>query len=226
MKGALDKLCKKLGYTFKDFTYLDMALTHRSRSSANNERLEFLGDSLLNFCIAQKLFQTYPDLDEGGLSRLRANLVNGDVLAEIAQEFRVSDYLRLGAGEIKSGGVLRKSILANVVEAIIGAIYLDSDVNICQQKILTWYAARLKAITVKGVTKDPKTQLQEFAQAKKMPLPKYVLVATEGKDHNQRFRIECQVPGWTFSAIGEGTSRRRAEQDAAEKFLLLAKNGK
>lgn len=221
MKVSLDKLCEKLEYKFHDITFLERALTHRSRGLMNNERLEFLGDSVLNFCITEKLFSEYPKLSEGGLSRLRSNLVNGDVLATMAKELTINQYLRLGAGEMKSGGLHRKSILANVFEAVVGAIFLDGGIAASQSCILAWYASRFTNISTRGVTKDPKTQLQEYLQAKKQSLPKYSVLAIEGREHNQIFKVECRVSGLTQTAIGEGTSRRRAEQNAAEKYLSL-----
>ncbi len=222
MKVSLEKLCEKLNYTFRDISFLEMALTHRSRGLINNERLEFLGDSVLNFCISQKLFLEHPKLSEGGLSRLRANLVNGDVLASLAKELGVNQYLRLGAGEMRSGGLHRKSILANVLEAVIGAVFLDGGIESCKPCILAWFSSRIEDISAKGVIKDPKTRLQEYVQAKKLSLPKYGTLKIEGREHNQIFKVECRVSGLPLTVIGEGTSRRRAEQDAAEKFLALS----
>jgi ribonuclease-3 len=221
MKPALEKLGEQLGYTFQDISLLETALTHRSYGNVNNERLEFLGDALLNFYTAEKLFREYPGLTEGGLSRMRANLVNGDALAELARELRINDYLRLGAGEQKSGGVQRNSILSNAMEAIIGAIYLDGGAEACQQRILSWLSSQIAAIITSGVQKDPKTQLQEFLQAKHLALPQYQVLSVDGREHNQVFKIECRVKGIPKNAIGKGTSRRRAEQDAAQKFLAL-----
>jgi ribonuclease-3 len=226
MKVSLDKLCEKLGYKFQDITFLEMALTHRSRALINNERLEFLGDSVLNFCITGKLFSEHPKLTEGGLSRLRANLVNGEVLAAMAKELTINQYLRLGAGEMKSGGLHRKSILANVFEAVVGAIYLDGEISAAQPCILRWFTTRLENITARGVTKDPKTQLQEYLQSQKFSLPKYAVLKIEGREHNQVFKVECRVSGMTQTAIGEGSSRRRAEQHAAEQFLLISNSAK
>ncbi|HVV67879.1 MAG TPA: ribonuclease III [Gammaproteobacteria bacterium] len=221
MKSPLEKLNEQLGYTFRDISLLETALTHRSYGHINNERLEFLGDALLNFYIAEKLFQGYPDLTEGGLSRMRANLVNGDALAELARKLKINDYLRLGAGEQKSGGVQRSSILSNAMEAIIGAIYLDGGAAACQQCILNWLSNQIAAITTQGVQKDPKTQLQEFLQAKHLALPQYHVLSVDGREHNQVFKIECRVKGIPKNTIGKGSSRRRAEQDAAQKFLAL-----
>ncbi len=221
MRKSLDDLSEKLGYRFKDKSLLEIALTHRSRAALNNERFEFLGDAILNFFIADHLFQQYPQLTEGGLSRSRANLVNGDMLAELAKELGISDYLRLGVGELKSGGVERKSILANVMEAIIGAIYLDGGGQVCQECILTWFISRLEMLDSQGVKKDPKTRLQEYLQARKMSLPQYIVLAVKGSEHDQKFCIECRISGITEIAQGYGTSRRRAEQDAADNFLKL-----
>ncbi len=220
MKTSLDKLGETLGYKFHDISLLETALTHRSCGHNNNERLEFLGDALLNFYVADNLFQQYPDMTEGGLSRMRANLVNGDALAVLAKEFMISNYLRLGAGELKSGGIQRKSILSNAMEAIIGAIYLDGGNDVCRQRILSWLSDKIDAITTDGVQKDPKTLLQEYLQARKMALPHYQVLAVDGKEHSQVFKVDCRVPGVPHVAIGLGSSRRRAEQDAAQKFLI------
>jgi ribonuclease-3 len=222
--SPLDVLSERLGYSFQDITLLEMALTHRSLGVINNERLEFLGDAVLNFCIGEKLFHEYPNLTEGGLSRLRSNLVNGETLAKIAQELRIYDYLRLGVGEMKSGGVQRKSILANTMEAIIGAIYLDSGIGICQQRVLSWFTEQFVLLMSEGVRKDPKTQLQEHLQANKMPLPHYTLLTVDGREHSQVFKVQCRVAGLRQVAIGVGSSRRRAEQDAAQRFLDLLRS--
>ncbi len=219
MPTSLQPLCDKLGYEFRDLSLLQMALTHRSFGRMNNERLEFLGDSLLNFCIAEKLYQDHPHLSEGGLSRLRANLVNGEVLAVLAKELTISDYLRLGPGEMKSGGLQRKSILSNTMEAIIGAVFLDGGIEVCRQRILHWFIGQLQLSTAQGVKKDPKTSLQEYLQAKKYALPQYKLLSVEGREQNQNFKIECRVPGLSEIVIGQGSNRRRAEQNAAEQFL-------
>lgn len=221
MQATLRQLGDKLGYEFRDLSLLQMALTHRSFGRVNNERLEFLGDSLLNFCIAEKLYRDHPHLSEGGLSRLRANLVNGEVLAVLAKKLTIGDYLRLGPGEVKSGGLQRKSILANTMEAIIGAVFLDGGIDICRQRILHWFIEQLQLTSVQGVKKDPKTSLQEFLQAKKYPLPQYTVLSVEGREQNQVFKIECRVPGLVESVIGQGSNRRYAEQDAAERFLSL-----
>ncbi len=215
----LSPLCIRLGHHFNDLTLLEMALTHRSMGAMNNERLEFLGDSLLNLIIAEKLYREYPNLTEGELSRLRANLVKGETLAILGKELLINEYLRLGIGEIRSGGAERKSILANTIEAIIGAIYLDSNLEACRERVLTWFADRLDAISFTGVQKDPKTQLQEYLQSKKLALPEYIILSIKGEAHSQIFHVECRVRGLKQVSVGFGTSRRRAEQDAAQKFL-------
>lgn len=217
----LDKLAQKLGYTFKNNSLLEAALSHRSAGNQNYERLEFLGDSILNFVIAAELFRRYPKAKEGELSRLRASLVNGETLAELAHEFNLGEYLRLGAGELKSGGSHRASILADALEAIVGAIYLDSDLVTCQQQILTWFASRLENLSARVVPKDPKTRLQEYLQAHKLPLPEYEILSIEGEAHAQTFHVKCQVAGLSQTAEGTGISRRKAEQESAKQMLEL-----
>ena len=221
MDANLSTLCQKLGYEFTTPDLMISALTHRSVKAENNERLEFLGDSIVNFVIAEALFTKFPSEREGKLSRLRANLVNGDTLAEIAQEFDLGPCLRLGPGEIKSGGRERTSILADAVEAIIAAIYLDGGMEPCKTCVLNWYEERLANIHKAKTIKDPKTRLQELLQSKKLPLPSYDIAKVEGNAHNQTFNIECRVEGLSHIAKGQGTSRRRAEQQAARDFLTF-----
>lgn len=218
---TLTPLYKKLGYTFKDPELLTTALTHRSLGERNNERLEFLGDALLNFCIAEKLFHEHAQLQEGQLSRLRANLVNGDILSTLAQQLDISQHLHLGAGELKSGGAQRRSTLANAMEAIIGAIYLDGGMEVCQERINTWFFSAEIVAASRGTKKDPKTQLQEYTQAHRISLPRYAILTQTGKDHNQIFKVQCTVAEINMSAAGKGPSRRRAEQAAAEALLKL-----
>jgi ribonuclease III len=219
---ALDTLCKKLGYTFNKNSLLVDALSHRSfRGNKNNERLEFLGDAILSLVIAAALFRRCPESREGELSRLRASLVRGETLATLAQEFQLGEYLRLGAGEIKSGGSHRTSILADAMEAVVGAIYLDGGMAACEQCILNWYANRLNNFSELPDLKDSKTRLQEYLQAKQYPLPSYEILSIEGEQHAQTFRVKCSVEGLKQEAIGTGTSRRRAEQDAAQKIMEL-----
>lgn len=217
----LSALCRKLNYSFNNQKLLEEALTHRSVNSVNNERLEFLGDSLLNFIIAGELFLRHSSATEGELSRQRANLVKGETLADLAQEFNLGEYLRLGIGELKSGGFNRKSILANALEAIIGAIYLDSNIEQCQECVVSWYATRLERYSSIGSLKDAKTRLQEYLQAQKLSLPEYEILETEGDAHEQIFHVKCTVHGLSHTTQGSGTTRRSAEQEAAEKFLEI-----
>lgn len=218
IKPATD-LAKKLGYQFKDESMIELALTHRSHGKRNNERLEFLGDSILNFVIAEALYRRFPDAKEGQLSRLRAQLVKGETLAELAREMKLGDYLRLGSGELKSGGYRRDSILADAVEAIIGAIYLDSDMDSCRPYILGWYQSRLEQTSLLDTKKDSKTRLQEFLQSRRAPLPDYELLSVSGEAHQQTFEIRCAVSLLDEPTSGKGSSRRQAEQNAAKKAL-------
>lgn len=210
---------RKLGYEFSDASLLELALTHRSCGKRNNERLEFLGDSILNFVIAEDLYARFPQAREGELSRLRAGQVKGETLAEIARELGFGDYLRLGSGELKSGGFRRDSILADSVEAVIGAIYLDSDMDTVRGFILRWYSERLEKINLKKSQKDSKTRLQEFLQSRRIALPKYELVKVEGEAHDQTFYILCHVEMLEAPTNGTGSSRRQAEQEAARAAI-------
>jgi ribonuclease-3 len=212
-------LQRKLHYNFKNEQLLTMALSHRSSSSPNNERLEFLGDSLLNCIIAEALFHKFPQATEGELSRMRANLVKQESLAMIARDLELGEHIRLGMGELKSGGWRRDSILADAVEAIIAAIYLDADFLVCQTTILTWFENKLSNITKVVDDKDAKTKLQEYLQARKLALPIYELLKTEGLEHNQIFYVRCRVLDLNGETEGHGQSRRHAEQMAAEKYL-------
>lgn len=219
IKPELQALSTKLGYTFQNITLLELALCHRSLGKENNERLEFLGDAALNFIVATVLYQHFPEAKEGDLSRLRASLVKAESLAILATHFDLSQYLRLGHGEQRSGGASRSSIQSDAIEAIIGAIYLDSDFNTCQRVVLQWYNDMLLTLKTPQELKDPKTRLQEYLQGKKMPLPMYEISETMGEAHTQVFYIKCTVAGLPFTSIGVGSSRRRAEQDAAQKFF-------
>lgn len=221
MSSRYQKLCRQLGYFFADLGLLELALTHRSFGGKNNERLEFLGDSILNYVIAEDLFHRFPKAKEGELSRLRASLVKGDTLAELAREFQLGDYLKLGAGELKSGGFRRDSILADAVEGIIGAIYLDAGMDVCREHILSWYKERLSATSLKVVTKDAKTRLQEYLQARKHALPQYDVVNIEGEPHDQTFFVHCVIELFPEAIEGKGNSRRIAEQKAAAKALKI-----
>ncbi|SIO03160.1 ribonuclease III [Salinivibrio sp. ES.052] len=219
MTKLTDKLQRDTGYQFSNAALLELALTHRSANGTHNERLEFLGDSILSFVIAEELYHRFPKVDEGDMSRMRATLVRGNTLAEIGREFSLGEVMRLGPGELKSGGFRRDSILADAVEALIGAIFLDSDINKARDIILLWYQNRLDTIEPGASQKDPKTRLQELLQGKRQPLPSYTVMKVRGEAHNQEFTVECQVSGLERSVIGKGSSRRKAEQAAAELAL-------
>ena len=210
---------KRLGHTFVDAGLLQQALTHRSHSSLHNERLEFLGDSILNCVVASLLFDRYAKIDEGDLSRLRANLVKQQSLYEIAQRLELSQFLRLGEGELKSGGFRRPSILADTLEALFGAIFLDAGFNAARDVIRSLYIPILDTVDPKTLGKDAKTLLQEYLQGKKIALPQYNVVATHGAAHNQEFEIECLVPKLEIQVFGTGGSRRAGEQAAAKCAL-------
>lgn len=214
-----NRLQRKLGYTFQQQELLLLALTHRSASSKHNERLEFLGDSILSFVIANALYQKFPHIDEGDMSRMRATLVRGHTLAEMAREFNLGECLRLGPGELKSGGSRRESILADTVEALIGGVFLDSDMKRVECLILDWYCSRLDEISPGDKQKDPKTRLQELLQGHHLPLPSYLVVQVRGEAHDQEFTIHCEVSGLNEPVMGIGSSRRKAEQAAAEQTL-------
>ena len=212
-------LQQRLGHTFKSTALLQQALTHRSHSSLHNERLEFLGDSVLNCVVAALLFEKFNKIDEGDLSRLRANLVKQQSLYEIAQRLELSQFLRLGEGELKSGGFRRPSILADTLEALFGAIYLDSGFDAARDVIRAMYVPILQTVDPKTLGKDAKTLLQEFLQGKKIPLPQYNVVATHGAAHNHECEVECLVPKLDIQVFGTGGSRRAGEQAAARLAL-------
>lgn len=214
------------GYKFKDASLLQLAFTHRSYAKKNNERLEFLGDSILNCTIAAELYLRYSDIPEGDLSRLRASLVDKDTLALLGKKYDVGQYILLGGGELKTGGWRRESILADVMEAIFGAVYLDSGVVAAQLFITTIYSEILSDVPDVSELKDPKTRLQEFLQSQKLPIPIYSIVSVSGKSHEQRFTVECSVPEYNLNIQALGTSRRKAEQSAAKIVLekLISKN--
>ncbi|RJG05804.1 ribonuclease III [Noviherbaspirillum cavernae] len=214
----------RLGHTFKDAALLQQALTHRSHSSLHNERLEFLGDSILNCVVASLLFERYNKIDEGDLSRLRANLVKQQSLYEIAQRLELSQFLRLGEGELKSGGFRRPSILADTLEALFGAIFLDAGFDAACGVIRALYIPILETVDPKTLGKDAKTLLQEYLQGKKIALPQYNVVATHGAAHNQEFEIECLVPKLDIQVFGTGGSRRAGEQAAAKLALEAVQN--
>ena len=215
-----EQIEKRIGYQFQQPELLAVALSHRSISGSNNERLEFLGDSILNMVIAEALYARWPHAQEGDLSRLRASLVKGETLAEVAREFELGEGLRLGSGELKSGGQRRLSILADALEAVIAAIYLDSSFETCRQCILNWYANRLETRPQDNVLRDPKTRLQEYLQGRKIALPIYTVIDTSGDPHDQTFQVQCFVEALKVTSEGIGSSRRRAEQAAAEQCLV------
>lgn len=220
-----DILSKRLGLVFNRPEYFKQALTHRSAGAKNNERLEFLGDSILGFVIAQRLYELFPEASEGVLSRLRANLVNQESLAKIAREHDLGDYLILGSGELKSGGYRRDSILSDAVEAIIGALNTDQGFESCRQWILELFSDRIDRLSLDTWQKDPKTRLQEFMQSQKHELPEYNLLNMSGLPHAQTFKVECKISNHPDTSIGVGSSRKKAEQRAAEKMLnMLAKD--
>ena len=215
----LKRLEKRIGYQFSDFSLLKQALTHRSALGLHNERLEFLGDSILSFVISTDLYARFPKVDEGDLSRMRATLVCGKMLSEVGREFVLSDCLILGPGELKSGGFRRDSIIADGVEAIIGAVFLDSDIDTVNKLVLSWFDSRLSTIQPGISQKDPKTRLQEHLQSRKQALPIYEVLNVKGEAHNQQFTMSCQIEGMD-KVQGKGTSRRKAEQIAAEAMLI------
>ena len=215
----LEELQRRLGYQFAEPERLMLALTHRSHGNQNNERLEFLGDSIVNMVIAEHLYRHFEKAREGHLSRLRARMVKGVTLAEIGREFELGKYLRLGSGELKSGGFRRESILADAVESVIGAIYLDSDFYTCREQVLRWFDLRLKKLDLQDTQKDPKTRLQEYLQSRQFPLPRYDVISVDGEAHAQTFHISCALPSLDRKTSGIGSSRRIAEQEAARNAL-------
>jgi ribonuclease-3 len=216
---SFSALAKRLGHDFKDASLLQTALTHRSHGTPHNERLEFLGDSILNCTIAAALFERFPAQDEGDLSRLRASLVKQDALHQLALSLRIGDVLRLGEGEMRSGGHQRPSMLADAVEALFGAIYLDAGFVAAQNVILHLYAPLLTRLVPGQATKDPKTRLQEWLQGHKKSLPRYQLLEATGAAHDQRFEVACEIDYLPLRTTGRGTSRRLAEQAAADNAL-------
>ena len=209
----------RLGYRFGDPALLDAALTHRSASKRNYERLEFLGDAVLNFAVAVQLFREYPDADEGDLSRYRAALVSGSSLATVAIGLALGEQLRLGSGELKSGGFRRSSILADSLEALFGAVYLDGGITAASAVIERLFAVRLGDLPEARELKDPKTRLQEYLQARGLSLPAYAMEEVSGEPHEHWFVASCEVAALDLRARGEGSSRRRAEQEAAQRVL-------
>lgn len=211
------RLQQALGHTFTRPELLTQALTHRSYGATNNERLEFLGDSVLNCSVARALYDAFPDLPEGSLSRLRANLVRQETLADIAVALRLGDSLRLGEGELKSGGFRRPSILADALESLFGAVFLDAGFDAAQQVVRGLFDPLVAKIDPRASGKDPKTQLQEILQSRRLPLPEYQLVDTRGEAHDQSFIVDCVLTKPALTTRGVGKSRRAAEQEAARQ---------
>ncbi|OZV18905.1 ribonuclease III [Aggregatibacter actinomycetemcomitans] len=218
-ENQLERLQRQINYRFQNIELLKQALTHRSAGHQHNERLEFLGDAILNLTIGEALFHQFPKCNEGELSRMRATLVREPTLALLAQDFKLGDYILLGQGELKSGGFRRESILADCVEAIIGAISLDSNLTNATQIVCQWYQNLLKEIKPGDNQKDAKTRLQEYLQGNCLPLPTYNIVNIQGEAHNQLFIVECSIQNSDRTFIGKGSSRRKAEQAAAEQIL-------
>ena len=212
-----DALCKKTGYSFSQPELLCQALTHRSHGHPHNERLEFLGDSVLNCAVAGLVFRHFSALPEGDLSRLRANLVNQQALFKLAQTLDLGKQIKLGEGELKSGGCSRPSILADTLEAVLGAVYLDGGFAKAEEVVITLFTPLLHQFDPQNLSKDPKTLLQEYVQSRKLMLPQYSVIITSGQAHQQQFHVECVVPKLNIRTIGEGSSRRSAEQEAAKR---------
>ena len=212
-------LSEALDYRFRTPALFELALTHRSSSSRSNERLEFLGDAVLDFVVSDHVYHSVPDADEGDLSRLRSSLVKDTSLARVARDIGLGEHLILGGGEQKSGGHRRASILADALEALFGAVYLDSGFDAARRVIERAFGDRFVELPDPGDLRDPKTRLQEWLQARSMGLPEYELVEVSGQAHRQTFEVRCTVPGTEFVADGTGSSRRAAEQKAAERML-------
>lgn len=220
MSASLSRLERQLGHVFQNQELMLLALTHRSFAGRNNERLEFLGDAILNFVAGEALFERFPQAREGQLSRLRARLVKGETLAILARGFDLGEYLRLGSGELKSGGFRRESILADALEALIGAIYLDAGMDVARDRVLAWLTNELDSLTLVDTNKDPKTRLQEFLQSRAVELPRYEVVDIQGEPHCRTFFVQCDVSLLTYNTQGQGASRRIAEQVAAAAALV------
>lgn len=225
MTLSIDKFAHKLNYQFNDISHLELALTHRSASGKHNERSEFLGDSILNFVIAEDLYNQFPKATEGELSRYRAILVRKETLAEIARELNIGDFIQLGSGELKSGGYRRDSILADALEAVFAAVLLDSGFDAAKKTILSLYQDRISNVIDKQL-KDPKSRLQEYLQSRKQELPQYTIVSMTGDPHDQMFTIECWLANMNMKVTASGKSRRNAEQAAAKLLLKQIETNK
>lgn len=213
------ELCHRLGYVFKDPALLERALTHRSHSSNHYERLEFLGDSVLSFVVSMELYNRFPNLTEGELTRLRASMVKQETLAKLARELALGESLVLGSGEMKSGGFDRDSILADSIEAIFGAVLIDGGTAAARELIVRLFSTHLERMDPHTIPKDPKTLLQERLQKQSLPTPGYLLLEASGEPHTQTFVVECRIPELSLHTRGEGSTRRAAEQQAAQQAL-------
>jgi ribonuclease-3 len=218
--SARGQLQQKLSYEFKDQNLLTQALTHRSKGAGNNERLEFLGDSILGFLVAEWLYDRFPDVDEGKLSRMRSTIVRKQTLAVIARDMQLQDVVILGEGEQKSGGFNRDSILADALEALIGAVYRDSDIEVTRSVVMGRFGSILDSLSLERIYKDPKSRLQEYLQQRMLPVPVYEVVNIEGEPHQQMFEVACRIEGHDQSFVAIGSSRRDAEQSAAERAFV------
>jgi ribonuclease III len=215
-------LCDRLGYAFRRPELLSQALTHRSFGAGHNERLEFVGDAVLSCAIATVLYRRFPQIPEGELSRVRASLVNGETLARLASSLDLGNVVRLGEGELRSGGAMRPSILADTLEAVFGAVFLDSDFEAALGVVEVVYAAELADLDPAALSKDPKTRLQEWLQARKVSVPEYAVTAVSGEAHSQTFTVLCRIPALAIETSGTGASRRAAEQAAAAAAYATA----
>jgi ribonuclease-3 len=209
----------ELGYEPRDPALFRAALTHRSAPGPNNERLEFLGDAVLNLTVAHRLYALFPEATEGDLSRLRARVVSGEPLAEVAASLKLGEALQLGSGELKTGGFRRQSILSDALEAVCGALYLDAGLGVAEGVIARLFEPRIAALPAPDELKDAKTRLQEYLQSRGLMLPRYKVERVAGEAHEQIFHVSCEAPGLRLTAEGSGSSRRRAEQEAAERIL-------
>lgn len=223
LQTQLEAASKCIGYQFNNPLYLNLALTHRSAAQEHNERLEFLGDAVLGLIIGELLYRKFPEATEGQLSHLRMSLIKGETLAKVAETLGLSEFIQLGAGEKRSGGKYRKSILENTLEAIIGGIYLDSDFSICGQVVVPWFREWLQNLELSDEVRDAKSVLQEMVQAAKLNLPVYEIIDVQGKEHDQTFTVQCIVKELKLCEVAQGKSRKKAEQAAAEKTLLRAR---
>ncbi len=221
MSNGLPSLSRRLGYEFKKQELLERALTHSSKSAVNNEQLEFLGDSVLNFVISAALYERHPEVAEGELTRMRAGLVKKPTLARLARAFELGSFLRLGSGELRSGGFTRESILADALEALFGAVFLDGGIEQARAVIERVYVQALNEISPATAEKDAKTRLQEYLQRAALATPTYTVIEVSGEAHDQSFRVQCAVPGLAQPVEGNGKTRRGAEQEAAARALRL-----